>query len=216
MLSEYRLFVSEFFRSFQTTGAILPSGRALCRALVRTVREQPGPKRILEVGPGTGAVTGYLIDAMHPADRLVLVEINERFVAHLRDRFASDPRFRQVAERTEIFHRAVAQLPADDRYDVIVSALPLNNFSLSEVQFLLGTMLRLLHTGGTLSFFEYIAIRRARWLISRGGERSRLRGIGRVLDELLAKHEVRRDRIWCNIPPAWVHHLRPECRRHTE
>jgi phospholipid N-methyltransferase len=210
MLSEHRLFLSEFVRSFRTTGAILPSGGALCRALVGAVREQPGPKRILEVGPGTGAVTRYLIEAMHPADRLVLVEINERFVAHLRDRFVRDPRFRQAAERTEIVHRAVADLPSDDRYDVIVSALPLNNFSCSDVESLLTTMLGLLGNGGTLSFFEYIAVRKARWLISRGSDRARLRGIGRILGDVLAEHEVRRERIWRNVPPAWVHHLRGE------
>jgi phospholipid N-methyltransferase len=208
-IDEYVLFVREFPRSFRTTGAVLPSGRALCRALVRFVRAQQGPKRILEVGPGTGAVTRYLVQAMQPADQLVLVEINERFVEHLRKRFAGDPAFHKVAGRAQIMHCGVADLPVDDPYDVIVSALPLNNFSVPEVEEILTSLFRLLRRGGTLSFFEYIAVRQARWLVSNRRERARLRGIGRSLDRLLAAREVQREWIWFNIPPAWVHHCRP-------
>ncbi len=45
-------------------------------------------------------------------------------------------------------------------------------------------------------------------VLSRAPERARLRGIGQVLAELLSAGEIRRDGIWLNVPPAWVHHLR--------
>ena len=87
-LSEYRLFFREFRTNYHTTGAILPSGRSLARALARFVAEQPaGPRRILEVGPGTGAVTSRIVAALGPEDQLDLVELNDRFVERLRDRF---------------------------------------------------------------------------------------------------------------------------------
>ena len=86
--------------------------------------------------------------------------------------------------------------------------LPLNNFAVDDVRRILAVMTGLLEPGGTLSFFEYIALRRAKQLLSRAPERARLRGIGQVLAELLAAGEIRRDGIWLNVPPAWVHHLR--------
>ena len=57
-------------------------------------------------------------------------------------------------------------LPADEPYDLIISGLPLNNFSVADVERILEVMHRLLRPGGTLSFFEYIAIRPARALVS--------------------------------------------------
>ena len=61
--------------------------------------------------------------------------------------------------------------------------------------------------GGTLSFFEYIAVRPARAMVSGAGERARLRGVGAALHRLLSKGEIRRDWVWPNVPPAWVHHV---------
>ena len=73
---------------------------------------------------------------------------------------------------------------------------------------ILAAFRRLLRPGGTLSFFEYIAIRRARSVISGPGERARLRGISRALEGLFAEGRIARDWVWPNLPPAWVHHVR--------
>lgn len=206
--SDGRLFFREFLRNFHTTGAILPSGPWLSAALARYVAQPGGPRRILEVGPGTGAVTRRIIAALRPEDRLELVELNEQFVAHLRECFQSDPQFQPVAARAEVHHCAIEALPAAPTYDLIISGLPLNNFSAALVEQILASLRGLLKPGGTLSFFEYIAIRRLRSLVSGREERARLRGIGRALDGVLGKNEVRRDWIWPNVPPAWVHHVR--------
>ncbi|WP_163567862.1 hypothetical protein [Fodinicola feengrottensis] len=50
------VFASEFVHNFHTTGAIAPSGKTLARALSRHLHTCPadGPRRLLEVGPGTG------------------------------------------------------------------------------------------------------------------------------------------------------------------
>lgn len=211
---EYGLFLREFWRNFHTTGAILPSGRFLAAALARFVADgaadgtATGGRRILEVGPGTGAVTRRIIAHLGADDRLDLVELNDSFVEQLRHRFQSDEAFRPVAQRSRVLHCPVEELDQDDPYDLIISGLPLNNFSVDVVQRILSTMLRLLAPGGTLSFFEYIAVRRFRALVSGRAERARLRGIGRALQAVLEAHEIRRDRIWPNVPPAWVHHVR--------
>ncbi len=161
-IADCRLFLSEFRRNFRTTGAILPSGRRLSTALAHFVRESAGdrPRRILEVGPGTGAVTRHLIRSMRATDCLDLVELNASFVACLNERFRSDPEFRPVAQRSRVLHCPIENLPADTAYDVIVSGLPMNNFAVAEVEHILGILRRLAAPGATLSFFEYMGIRR--------------------------------------------------------
>ena len=187
----------------------MPSGRFLASALSRFVgQEHHGARRILEVGPGTGLVTRLIVEAVGPEDRLDLVELNGSFVRCLEHRFQTYEAFRPLAERSRVLHCPVEELPRRATYDLIISGLPLNNFSASEVEGILASLTALLKPGGTLSFFEYIAIRRMRALVSGPAERARLRAIGEVLESLLREHEVRRDWIWPNVPPAWVHHVR--------
>jgi phospholipid N-methyltransferase len=206
--SDHRVFFREFRENFHTTGAILPSGSALARALSRYVTESGPPRRILEVGPGTGAATAELVRNLRVADALDLVELNDRFVDRLRERFATEPAFAQVAGRCRILHQSVEALPDADRYDLIVSGLPLNNFDVPLVESILRKFKALLQPGGTLSFFEYIAIRQIKGSIASRGERERLRGVSNALEGLLNAHEIRRDWVWLNVLPAWVHHVR--------
>jgi phospholipid N-methyltransferase len=205
---EHRTFLREFRRNFHYTGAIAPSSRYLARALARFVGMGAEPQRVLEVGPGTGAVTRRIIQRLRPDDRLDLVELNESFVARLRERFKVDPEFRPVAERTRVLHQRVEELPEGPTYDLIVSGLPLNNFSAADVRHILATFRLLCRPGGMLSFFEYIGVRPLRSLVSRQTERKRLREVGQVLRELLKGSEIRRECILPNLPPAWVHHVR--------
>lgn len=222
MVGELQLFLREFRRSFHTTGAIAPSGKRLAAALARWVEPDSAPeavragagragaaaRRILEVGPGTGAVTRAIVRRMGPRDRLDLVELNETFVDHLRRAFGTEAALAAVAERTRILHRPVQEIIDQGPYDLIISGLPLNNFSVANVEEILEALGRLAAPGAVLSFFQYVAIRRARALVSSGRERARLRGIGRALASALEGREIRRECVLMNVPPAWVHHLR--------
>ncbi|HEV3138754.1 MAG TPA: methyltransferase domain-containing protein [Pirellulales bacterium] len=205
---DHRVFWRQFREQFHTTGAVLPSGRFLGRALARYVGHGAEPARVLEVGPGTGAVTANIVKRLGPQDRLDLVELNDDFVRRLRDRLTSDQPFVRVAERTRVLHQRVEDLPPGEPYDLIISGLPLNNFAVSDVERILDVFATLLRRGGTLSFFEYIAIRPVRALVSGPAERARLRGIGEALSGILKPYEIGRDWIWPNVPPAWVHHCR--------
>lgn len=207
-LHDQRVFWRQFRQEFHTTGAVLPSGRFLARALARYVGQQSAGQRILEVGPGTGAVTSQIVRRLGPEDQLDLVELNAEFVRRLDERFASEEPFRTAAPRARVLHCPVEELPHGTQYDLIISGLPLNNFAVADVERILEVMTRLLRAGGTLSFFEYIAIRPARALVSKAAERARLRGIGQAIERLLGSNEIRRDWIWPNVPPAWVHHVR--------
>ena len=234
-LTDYRVFWREFRRAFYTTGAVLPSGAGLAKALARYVREDRHVaeslrdselavsdfgelsqveklpyvgRRILEVGPGTGAVTQAVVRAMRDGDQLELVEKNGEFVSLLREKFASDPVYQPAAGRFVLHHAGVDELSEERPFDVIVSGLPLNNFPVAVVESILEKLNRLLAPGGVLSFFEYVAIRQMKATLSRQADRERLRGIGSALDRFLSGREIRRECVLANVPPAWVHHVR--------
>ncbi len=67
-------------------GAVMPSGKVLARTMAEYVDiKSSGP--VIELGPGTGAITSALVDRGVDPKRLVLVEFNPSFCALLRDRY---------------------------------------------------------------------------------------------------------------------------------
>jgi phosphatidylethanolamine/phosphatidyl-N-methylethanolamine N-methyltransferase len=67
-------------------GAVMPSGRVLARTMAQYVDiDSAGP--VVELGPGTGAITNALIEHGIDQRRRVLVEYNPGFCALLRDRY---------------------------------------------------------------------------------------------------------------------------------
>jgi phosphatidylethanolamine/phosphatidyl-N-methylethanolamine N-methyltransferase len=67
-------------------GAVMPSGRLLARTMAQYV-DSEGAGPVIELGPGTGAITSALIERGVEQKRLVLVEYNPSFCALLRDRY---------------------------------------------------------------------------------------------------------------------------------
>lgn len=207
-LSDYQTFLTQFLRNYETTGSVIPSGRALGSALCRFVGAGQGPQKILEAGPGTGAVTRCIVDRMRQDDELWMVELNPTFAAHLRSAFTDKPAFRSVASRCHLIEGSVQKLGREGQFDLVISGLPLNNFSAADVQDILQAYATLLKPGGILSFFQYILIRPAKMFVSGGPERDRLQGVGNAIEGVLGEREFAREWVWVNVPPAWVHHIR--------
>jgi phosphatidylethanolamine/phosphatidyl-N-methylethanolamine N-methyltransferase len=101
-------------------GAVMPSGRVLARTMAQYVDiKSSGP--VVELGPGTGAITNALIEHGVDQKRLVLVEYNPGFCALLRDRYpqATVVQGDAYALRDTLWN--VLALPAS----AVVSGLPL-------------------------------------------------------------------------------------------
>jgi phospholipid N-methyltransferase len=201
-------FFREFRRHSRTTGAILPSSRFLARALVYQLRQPRPSARILEVGPGTGSVTRAIARHMLPDDRLDAVEINERFVAHLERSVGRDRVFAHCRDQVQVIHSSVEDLIGDSVYDYIVSGLPLNNFTVAQVRDVFASFGRLLKPGGVVTFYEYQFVRLLKSPFVGRSERRRLARIGRVMRRFVRDFQVRRERVFINVPPATVRHLR--------
>jgi phosphatidylethanolamine/phosphatidyl-N-methylethanolamine N-methyltransferase len=101
-------------------GAVMPSGRVLARTMAQYVDiKSDGP--VVELGPGTGAITSALIEHGVDQKRLVLVEYNPSFCALLRERYPLAKVVQGDAYTLRDSLRNVLSAPAS----AVVSGLPL-------------------------------------------------------------------------------------------
>ena len=206
--SDVRRFFREFRRDFHHTGSVIPSSRFLARELARPLLGERGPFNVLECGPGTGSVTRCLLRRLRPDDRLDAVEINPTFAELLSRRLESDPDFAPHRQQVRIINARLQDVPGQALYDVIVSGLPLANFSIADVRTIFAAYRRLLKPTGVLSYFEYAFLRRLKVPFAGKSGRYHLARKGRLLKRYLDRHQLDCSRIWLNVPPAMVRRLR--------
>src|SRR3954464_13333221 len=101
-------------------GAVMPSGKLLARTMAQYVDIQSDAP-VVELGPGTGAITSALVDHGVDQKRLVLVEYNPGFCALLRDRYPQATVVQGDAYRLRDTRWNVLGMPAA----AVVSGLPL-------------------------------------------------------------------------------------------
>jgi phosphatidylethanolamine/phosphatidyl-N-methylethanolamine N-methyltransferase len=101
-------------------GAVMPSSKLLARTMAQYVDvDSKGP--VIELGPGTGAITNALLEHGVDQKRLVLVEYNPGFCALLRDRY---PQARVVQGDAYALRDSLGDL-LDAPASAVVSGLPL-------------------------------------------------------------------------------------------
>ncbi|MCE3250821.1 MAG: Phosphatidyl-N-methylethanolamine N-methyltransferase [Geminicoccaceae bacterium] len=83
---ETELFFRQWLRSPKSMGAVIPSSRALARAVSREITWRPG-QVIVELGAGTGAISQGLIDSGLPPEALMMIELDRPLFEYLRERF---------------------------------------------------------------------------------------------------------------------------------
>ena len=101
-------------------GAVMPSSKLLARTMAQYVDvNSKGP--VIELGPGTGAITNALIEHGVDQKRLVLVEYNPGFCALLRDRYPQA----KVVQGDAYTLRTSLDNVLDAPASAVVSGLPL-------------------------------------------------------------------------------------------
>lgn len=204
-----------FFRQarehYHTTGAIAPSSRFLARSqagpLAQLKTRLDRPVRVLEVGPGTGAVTRRIVKLLEPGDTFDLVEINQAFADLLVRQFIDNPAFARLSDTASVHAVPLQEFRSESPYDVIISGLPMNNFASELVEELFEAYFRLLAPEGTLSYFEYMYMRPMRKLVSGREDRGRVNRIARIMGDHCRQRQSRTSWVFVNLPPAWVQHL---------
>ena len=164
-------------------GAVMPSGRLLARTMAHYVdADSSGP--VVELGPGTGAITSALIERGVDQKRLVLVEYNPGFCALLRDRYPHAKVVQGDAYALRDSLRNVLGAPAS----AVVSGLPLVTKPMQTRLKLIRDAFQALAPGAPFVQFTYS--------VAPPIPKS-LPGVSTEASE----------RIWMNLPPArvWVY-----------
>jgi phosphatidylethanolamine/phosphatidyl-N-methylethanolamine N-methyltransferase len=176
-------FIRSWMEKPLATGAVMPSGKPLARAMAKCVDPAvAGP--VIELGPGTGAVTAALVEQGIEPSRMVLVEFNPTFCRLLRTRYPEATVVQGDAYGIKRLLASLLRQPAA----AVVSGLPLFTKPLKFRLRLLTDAFTLLSPGAPFVQFTYAVVPP----IPRSYSGARAQGS---------------ERIWLNVPPArvWVY-----------
>ncbi|MCH9626567.1 MAG: Ribosomal RNA small subunit methyltransferase A [Chlamydiales bacterium] len=198
-MDDYLLFVKRFFSNPSSIGSLFPSSKKLAERITKKgSAQQKAPRRYLEVGAGSGAVTQNLIKQIRTRDTLDIVELDAHFCKRLRKKYGHLP-------NVFIHERSILSFE-ESHYDVVVSSLPLNSFDSSLVDQILLKYKSLVKAGGYVSFFEYIGLSRIKNFYLSGSVQVDFKTILSLKNSFVDTYCTDTDKIWWNIPPARVFH----------
>src|SRR3989344_301794 len=183
--------LKEYLIHQKTTGAICSSSSYLAEAM--TSNHLLSVSCVVELGPGTGAITERIMTKISPDCTFFTLEINPVFSAKLKERFPDTTVYVDSAENIQNYlHKHDVQ-----QCDVIISSLPWSLFNQRNQQQIFESVYKSLSTTGKMMIYSYL-----HGLILPSGMRFK---------KLLHQHfsNVQKKIIWKNFPPAVVY----ECKK---
>lgn len=144
----------QFFKNWvgnpKTTGSIVPTGPHLARAMASVI-DVNSNLPVLELGPGTGSITSAILDHGVKPENLYALEYSESFLKKLRTSF---PDINLIHGDAFDLDRSLEGVKVE-KFDAVVSALPLLNFPQDMRIGLIETLLDRLEPGRPVIQFSY-------------------------------------------------------------
>jgi len=118
-------FVREIWNHPRELSTIFPSSPFLARTIANQMDFEE-PRTIAELGPGDGALTGPIVERMHPRSDLILIEVVDSFCQQLHEQYSDHEKFGSI----EILNGGAEELSeicaerGIDGLDYVVSGLP--------------------------------------------------------------------------------------------
>lgn len=149
----YRLFFQESIRSLRPTASLFPSSRYLADALLRPIDFRKA-RTIVELGPGTGAITGEILKRLRPDGRLLAIDINPVFIRHLRTA-CDDPRLIPLdGSATDLL--SLLAVHEAGSIDAVVSSLGLTRMEHRIRASIVRQVRTCLASRGTMTQYQYV------------------------------------------------------------
>ncbi|MER7014887.1 methyltransferase domain-containing protein [Saccharopolyspora sp. NPDC000359] len=192
-LREYWTFLNSAARQPSTVGAVLPTSRYVAEA-VASVVPSSGTPTVLELGPGTGALSGPIQRRLGEGARHLAVEIDPNMVQFLE---RTKP-WLEVIEGDATHLRKLLDAAGADRVDAVISSIPWTLLPPDKQR-------ELLHEAASVmsadAVFTTVTYSTTLW---RSSTREFVNALHDTFDEVMP-----RSTIWRNVPPARVY----ACRR---
>ena len=152
-----------FFGQFlfgEKVGSVMPSSKGLALKMVKGVDFEKA-KVIVELGPGTGAITKYIVPKLKPDTKLISIEINEVFVKQLNEDYPQ--------ENVEFICDSVENIPeilkerGIEEVDAYISSLPISIFPKEMTAKLTQDMIDTIADDGRYVQYQY-SLHKRKWI----------------------------------------------------
>ena len=182
MAHEAQLFFRQLLTKPKQISAIAPSSPWLARAMAKGLGPKSG--RVVEFGPGTGALTRGILAAGVPPENITVFEMSAEFVSHLR---LSMP-------RVTVHHAAAQAAPGlvPPGVERVISGLPLLSMPEDLRRSIVSAAFDILGPDGIYTQFTYGA----------------KPPISAAIMADLGLSVTQAPKVWANLPPARVFHFR--------
>jgi phospholipid N-methyltransferase len=185
-VADYRRFLVRAARNPGMVGAVAPSSPVLAREMAAVVPTSGDPV-VVELGPGTGALSPAVAERMPSGGRHVAIEVDTGMVEHLR---ANLP-WLEVIQGDAANLVQLLGSAGIERVDAVVSGLPWSIFPGEAQSRILGAVGDVLAPGGAFTTFAYLHA------LGMSGARAFRQRLGTAFDEVVTTRTV-----WRNVPPA--------------
>jgi phospholipid N-methyltransferase len=174
----------------KTIGAVAPSSRKLAEAMAPSAELQSA-RVVVELGAGTGAITGLIRERLRPDATFITLEMNPSAVDRLHRRFRGLHIICDSAENLRLHLDLLGHRHAD----CIISSLPWSSMDGDVQGRVLESIAASLRPGGCFSTMAYLHA-------SAYPAARRFRADLRRHFSKITKSKV----IWANLPPAFVYY----------
>src|ERR1035438_3155191 len=182
-------FISAFVRHPKMIGAVAPSSRRLAGAMISAVDLRTAGV-VVELGSGTGAITGPIRAGMGPHATFISMELDPGAVDRLTRRFRG---LHVICDSAEFLRLHLDRL-GHRHADCIISSLPWCSMDMDLQDRVLDSIVASLRPGGCFSTMAYLHA--SGYASARRFRAALVRHFGRVTSSKV---------VWANVPPALVY-----------
>ena len=185
-------FLREYISQPGSGGAVAPSGKVLAARMLDGIALEEASV-VVELGPGTGALTAEIIKRISPATRFLAIEKNPTFVRELGQHFNEV----EIIEGSASSLDSIIDEKGIEEVTTVVSGLPWASFPEQLQGEILTAISQVLSRGGRFVTFAYGGIHLF----------PKARAFRQRLDSLFTEVE-RTPLAWTNLPPAFAYQCR--------
>ena len=147
-----KAFIKEFWKDKKMIGSMVPSSKYLAAKMLDHIPFK-NKKLIIELGPGTGIFTEKIIQKLDVTTQLIVLELNSEFYQELKAKICHTNVHIKEASADKI-GEIMLEL-GFEKADIIISSLPLANFSAKLRNSILEVVKESLNENGSFIQFQY-------------------------------------------------------------